>query len=105
MGTTAASRYDGQIQGFVIKIRELGYKEGDFAVRCLQWPATAKPTAAMSDLIIVKRLSAEVEIAYAADTDGKWLTSFVDDLNNGVFDLLEQSTHQLSVVKPAFESG
>jgi hypothetical protein len=105
MGTHAASRYDGQIHDFSIKVRELGYKEGDFAVRCLQWPATAKPVAAMSDLIIVKRLSAEVEIAYAADTDGKWLLSFVDDLNNGVFDALEQSIYPLSVVKSELESG
>ena len=98
MDEKSVSPYYGQIEEFFTRLRELGYNKTDFAVRCLEWPTTAKPASAMSDLVIVKSTSSGIEMAYAADTSGKWLLSALDDLHNGVFDLLEQSMRQFSVM-------
>jgi len=99
MGLKVVTTYHRQIEEFFAKIQELGYKDSDFSVRCLEWPFTAKPPTAISDLIVIKRTSNETEIAYAADSEASWIPSFVEDLNNGAFDILEATFPALSVIE------
>jgi hypothetical protein len=102
MDVKGASRYGREIDEFFTKIHELGYRQRDFTVRCLEWPLTNKPASAGSDLIIVKRTSNGVELAYAANTNEKWLQSFIDDLHSGIFDL--PVVRAFPTTKPEHES-
>ena len=104
MGLKIVTTYHRQIEQFFAKIQGLGYKDTDFSVRCLEWPFTAKPPTAVSDLIVIKRTSNEIEVAYAADDEGSWVLSFVEDLNNGAFDVLEATLPALSAVTSEHES-
>jgi hypothetical protein len=81
----SAVLYGIETEEFYTAIRALGYDESDFEIRPIHWPRTAKATAAIHDLVIVKRKCNGVEIAYPAVPNANGFITFVDDLYTGAF--------------------